>query len=323
MSQGKNIFRLMSIALLAVLVVGLAAPSINQPNRVQAQGDFVCPLSEEDCVILEGALASAGDLTSVNVESLTLVAMVDAGEGVTNIDLSASGPLNIVEGGVSPFELDMTADLVVDSPNDADDTNATGARVIIKDDMGYAYNPEDGTWEVEEIGADDFEGMEEISLEIVLSVLAMLPENVVVWERVDDADGNAVFTADVRLAELLASEEFYLLIGELVGEFAGEEMEGIDPAQLQFVLGMLLAPLAEQLEESTVRLTIAIDPTTNFITGLSADIDLTVDLSFLTAMMGGEGEPTPPISVFLDFDASFSGHNETFEITVPEEAMAE
>jgi hypothetical protein len=307
------------ISLLVVFVMALAlfAPIAQQPHSAKAQDGFTCPLTEEDCAILAAAIENSGTVTSFNIDALTLVMNMEAGdEGSADINLSGSGPINLVEGGVSPVEADLTFDGTMVSP-DGEET-ISGARIVIKDDKAYSFDPEDGAWTVEEATAEDFEDMSDFNMQAILGGVSQLPAEAVTWARADDMEGMAVFTVDLHLAQLVVNEDFINGLAGMAGAMGDDSMT---PESMSMMLSMLMGQLGSQLETAIVRFTFAVDPATSFVHGVSFDLDLDLDLSFLGAMAGGETQ-IPPISILVDMDTVFSGHNEAVEITVPEEAMA-
>lgn len=312
---------LMSTVMVTLLTLGVAAPMLSTPEPVAAQGSFECPLAEEDCTILLGALAAAPTLTSVNVDSLTANLEFDLGqEGNGSIYLEGYGPIMMTDG-ISPISTDMTIN--GEMVTDGDTETIEGARFIIVDDMAYSYDPDTEEWTVEEATEEDMADFDlsSFDLETVFTALNDLSaiEGVVVWSRADDMDGMAVFTVDIRLGELLVAPEFAVMAAQLAGEMGDDSM---DAESMGFIIGMLGAQIKPQLDESTFQLTLYINPEDSYLYGLSFLFDADLDLSFL-GDLAGDDMAIPPISLYAELNAEMSQHNETFDIVVPEEAMME
>lgn len=314
---------LLSTGMVILLALGVVAPLLSNPEPVSAQGPFECPLTEEDCAILFGALEAAPTLTSFNIESLTAALDYDLGEeGSGQISLEAFGPLMQVEGGISPIATDMTLNATMDADGESDVIE--GARLVVVDDMVYTYDPETGEWDVEEATAEDMADLDlsSIDLESIFTAVNDLSaiEGVVVWERGEDMDGLAVFTIDIRLGELLVAPEFAVMAAQLAGELGDESM---DAESMGFIIGMLGAQIKPQLDESTVQMTLYISPEDNYIYGLDFVFDVDLDLAFLGALAGDE-VAIPPIGLSAELEMEWSQHNEAFDIVAPEvEEMAE
>jgi hypothetical protein len=240
-------------------------------------------------------------------------------EGTVSLSIDGSGPIVMTGTGIAPFNTDMTINGSMESSEESE--SIEGARIVILNDMAYAFDPSTGEWEVEEVTAEDMEGLDlsQFDLEAILAGLTMydLGEGVVVWQRAEDMDMDgtnlAVFTVDVRLGELLVSPQFAQLASELATLAGDEEM---DAESIGFIIGMLASSLKPQLDEAVFRLTFAISPEDSYVYGMSFDIDMDLDLAFLGAL-AGESESIPPISIFVDMDMVLSGYNQTYEIVAP------
>lgn len=304
-----------SLLLVTIFVMVFAAPAV---NIASAQGGG-CTLSEEDCALLEAGLASISSLESVNVSNLSVVLTVDAGaEGSADISLSGAGPI-VFTDGIAPFETDMVISASIDSPEES--TTVDGARLVIKDDVAYTFDPETGEWDAEEATAEDFEGMEDLDLSGLAMLGDMIPgEGVVVYNRLDNVTMGdaevAVYTIDVMLGELVQSEEFLQLIVTAM-EATGEE----DAALVGMFLTGILAEIGGQLNEGVFQITTMVGTEDQQIYGLGINMDMTLDLSFLGALAGDEMGDVPPVSLFMDFDMEWDQHNSEFAIEVPAEAM--
>jgi hypothetical protein len=314
--------RLMSFILMLALVVSFGAPMLQDSAKAQ---EGWCTLSEEDCAIVNSAVETSGTVTSVNLDSMTLVFQFSAGESA-NVDMSleGSGPIVMVEDGVSPFDADLTFSGT--STSNGEEEAIEGARVVIQGDKVYSFNPEDSTWSVEEADAESMSGLDlnSITPEAIMGGLTALPEGTVVWARQGDLDMNgtpvAVFTADVMLGDLFGNAEFQAQLAEQLGALLEEQ--GLDASTISMGMGMVLPSLLDQFNTATFRYTIAIDPATSLVHGISFDMVMDLDLSSLAAMMGQDASAIPPVAMLIDLDIAFSGHNGEFEIVVPEEAMA-
>ncbi len=312
---------LMSTVMVMLLTLGVAAPLLSSPAPVSAQGPFDCPLEEDDCAILFGALGAAPTLTSVNVDSLTANLEFDLGEqGSGSFYVEGYGPIMMTDG-VSPVSADLT--LNGEMVTDGETETIEGARIVIVDDMTYSYDPQTEEWTVEEVSADDMSGLDPSSMDIetiftTINDLSAI-EGVVVWSRAEDMDGMAVFTVDIRLGELLVAPEFAVMAAELAGEMGDDSM---DAESMGFIIGMLGAQIKPQLDESTVQLTLYINPEDLYVYGIGFLFDVNLDLSFL-GDLAGDDMSIPPIAIYAELTTELSQHNETFDIVAPEEAMME
>lgn len=312
---------LMSTVMVLLLTLGVAAPLLSTPEPVSAQAPFDCPLEEDDCTILFGALAAAPTLTSVNVDSLTANLEFDLGEeGAGSVYLEGFGPIMVADG-LSPIATDMTLNGEMISEGETD--TIEGARLVIVDDMSYSYDPETEEWTVEEVSTDEMADLDlsSVDLESVFTAINDLSaiEGVVVWSRAEDMDGMAVFTVDIRLGELLVAPEFAVMLAQLAGDMGDESM---DAESMGFIIGMLGAQIKPQLDEAVVQMTLYINPEDLYLYGMNFVFDVDLDLSFLGDLAGDEMS-IPPISLYADLNAEMSQHNETFDIVAPEEAMME
>jgi hypothetical protein len=319
----NRFFRPMSLLLMLAMVMALALPLSYAPPA-NAQGDFGCPLTADECDLIAGALNSLSTIESVNVNNLHVFLNFDAGPdtGAGTIEVNGSGPIVVTNEGIATFDTDMTLNLSADAEGEMD--SITDARLMIKDDMVYAYDPEADEWFGSAISASDLEGLDELdpaALVEGLSLLGELTSDAVVWSHGDDieVDGTnlEVFNIDVALGTLLTSDQ---VIEELSVLAAGMLDDGTDPESLSFLLGFLLADLGDQLDAGTFSLTMHVSEEDGRLYGFAFNIDQTVDLAFLADLAGGgaEGETIPPITLQLDLELSLGGYGEAYEIVPPE-----
>jgi hypothetical protein len=330
----KNSRWLLSLLLVAAITAVAVFPVTHQANAQDGQG---CTLAPEDCALLEAAVGELGSLNSVNLKSFSLAIAGGAGDQQSSLTAEGFGPIVFEdENGL------LAADLTLTNYNltTAEGTQSGSRSLRIVDSWLFVGQGEGDAvaWQGTELDTSEIEvfganlsDIRDFPVAEALVALNNLP-GVVAWSRGEDVtleDGTtvAVFTFDISLANLVASEEFVNalseillpLISELGGEMGGDLLS--DPATVSFVISLLLSQISDQLSTSTSQFSLWVSPDDNQIYGTAATIDVTVDLSFLSDFLpnstSGTATAPAPINFALDFQSVLDQHNGEFVIEAP------
>lgn len=334
----KNSRWLLSLLLVAAITTVAVFPVTYKANAQDGQG---CTLAPEDCALLEAAVAELGNLNSVNLKSFSLAIAGGAGDQQSSLTAEGFGPI------IFEDENDLlAADLTLSNYNlTTTEGTQSGSRTLRIVDSWLFVGEGEGdsiAWQGREIDTANIDNsLEDLGFSLAdvrnfpvaeaLVALNNLP-GVVAWSRGEDValeDGTmvAVFTFDISLANLVASDEFVSalstvllpLISELGGEMGGDLLS--DPATVSFVISLLLSQISDQLSTSTSQFSLWVSPDDNRVYGTAATIDVTIDLSFLSDFLPGSSSGTGtvpgPVSFALDFQSVLDQHNGEFAIEAP------
>ncbi len=159
--------------------------------------------------------------------------------------------------------------------------------------------------------------LEEFGLsEADIMALATVPGFVTQARQADEqmlGQTMAVFTTNVDLAPLFASEEFAKVLDGLMSAAAAEDP---DAAQTAAMVPMLLSGL-----DMTMTQTQYIGTADKLVHGMAFDMLITFDIAMLMGGAQTGGQSMPPLELAVNFDFTLDRLNEAFEIIAPAGAV--
>lgn len=344
--------KLLSFVLVIMLV--LLVPAVAAQD-----GDSICfNLSAEDCAILTAASASTDTITSFNQTfyidfSLTGLSLLTGGPDAVTANISGFGPFVVGASGDLPFAFSLDMDVALDDGMDSINVSLPFAIVdgilytLFGDEVvGIPLDEEaldmldlgDLTGGLLDLDADDLLGSpgmmaptnlgelfgtDDAGMEVDDFVLNYLDH-----QRLPDAMmmGQTMypFALTLDLTGMIRSPEVQELINELLGFADMLGGMGNDDMMADPMLGMMLGIVPMLLEgiEGQFAITQYVSADSGYISKLTVDLDLALDLGLLFGMGAPqEGMPEfPPIVVDLTFDVELTDINENLVVTAPEGA---
>jgi hypothetical protein len=306
------------LSLLVLITLLAISPALTA--LAQDGGNPLCNgLSEADCQILVDSEAAMAGLTSFSAPKLSLsFSLTSEGETQT-FDATGSGQFTM---GGSPEETAIHLILDEIKTTGPDGDQSASAEIIVIGSMAYVYYNDE--WYGGDASETDLSSLTDLTGMMggaggVTGELSGLgdPTKLMTTVRGDDVTLHdqqvAVFTTSIDIMELLSGLFTSPMAGELLGQLGGDSMEGMEglsdmtPEQM----GMIITMMAPMMEGTSITVTqgVGLDDNLEHLTQM--DIVFNLDLSALSP-------DTKPIALELHFMMEMADHNQTFEITAPE-----
>ncbi|GAB4429544.1 MAG: hypothetical protein Kow00106_24470 [Anaerolineae bacterium] len=308
----KHPLRKLSVLLIVVLALALAAPALAQG------GDPACTgLSDADCQLLLSAGEAMTGISSFSAPAWSLD--LNFSDGTQQFSLNASG------SGAFQFSADasqLLVHLVIDqaslvTPNGS---QAGAAEIIMTQDMGYVYF--NGEWYGGELTEEDLGGLGDItdlgslmgSTEGMGDLSAAgidLTGALSTTRGADEEIGgqpSAVFTTNINVGQLLVAVLASPMVGEMLGAAGGDlGMGEMTPEDMQ-MMGMFLTPL---LGQSTVSVGQWVGLNDNMLHKIALDVVIDLNLSAFDP-------EAAPITGNITFASEIGAFNEPVSVSFPD-----